>query len=1123
MPGLLLRICLWIALCALPGLAAGEGRYALVIGIETYDSARDLVNPVADAMAVAGHLRDLDFIVTTETNRDKRRLRRALEDFAQDAAGADLALVYYAGHGVEIGRENRLLPTDAAMNSVEALRASSVSLAEVVETLRRTAPAAILLVDACRNDPFEGTPLADLSQRAAKALEDQSAPQLSPGFGRVGRADGLVYAFATAPGATAEDGRGPNSPFAEAILRHLGTPGLELRGALSLIQQDVYDRTRGKQLPYVESALPDLIFVSGTPGAVSERDRLLLAMAGLAPETRAEVERVAAADDLPLAPLYAALLAAGELTATEREATLAEAARQYRRFQNAVAALDGADTAVSALRDEAARLMDLGAYREAQEKLQAAADLDAAGIAGAAELLLTRSLSQVETLRISALAAEAALDYPTALARWREISATLTRLEPLGLPEEALLTQTTALWWEGYLLIRLGEGATAVPVYEDWNRRAAARAAAHPASTALQHDLANSLRELGNLLHRRGQTTRAREMLTGAQDIWRRLSEAEPQDPVWLRHLGFTQTDLGNIALTLNDLPAAEASFRRGLDIWQRLTAADMENPDLRNDLSVGHERLGRIFYLTGNLAGAEAEYLAVLDLRLTLAGQMPDKALFQANLSVAHFLLAQVRLQMGDTSPAEASARAALDIRRMLAEKDPADAGRQADLAASLEQLANILRAKGDLAGAVAEYTAALMVLDPLIGQDTGVLGWLDRKKTILDNRGFAQVLLGDLAAAESDYRAALALVEALISQNPETAYLRHNLAVSYTKLGQNLLDQGHWAEAGGYFQTAIDTLEALNAAGADQRLWPQTLARSHVGLGDAMMQQGDLAAAKAHYQRGLELRLALSQDDPADADLRDDLALSYSRLGEVLEAEGDPAGAEKAYAMGLDHRRALVAQDPLSRLKAMNLAVAQGRLCELLRKAGDFTAAEPYCRDRLTGRRALLALTPEDTRAREQLAEALAALGRVLRETGRLGDAEDLFREELALRLDLAAADPGGAEPQRALAWACRRITGILRQRGADPALIARYNLAEMEAWLRVEARLGYDAEADEEIMTVFFRMEEDQPDTARVEQDVLALLLRLRDSGELTEDRAQWIEFMQGDPAAGDIVVE
>ena len=113
------------------GSALAERRVALVIGEDGYKTIRKLDNAVDDAKSVGDTLEQLGFEVTLETNRDLKRVRRALEDFRDDGAGADVALVYFAGHGVEISGDNRLLPIDADASSLDALKASTLPLEEV--------------------------------------------------------------------------------------------------------------------------------------------------------------------------------------------------------------------------------------------------------------------------------------------------------------------------------------------------------------------------------------------------------------------------------------------------------------------------------------------------------------------------------------------------------------------------------------------------------------------------------------------------------------------------------------------------------------------------------------------------------------------------------------------------------------------------------------------------------------------------------------------------------------------------------------------------------------------------------------------------------------------------------
>lgn len=260
-----------------PFHAFAEKRVALVMGADDYKIIRPLANAVNDALAIETALEKLGFEVTLESNRDLKRMRRALEDFREDAAGADVALVFFAGHGVEIAGQNFLLPIDAKAESADTLKTSALPLDEVRATIAAAGKVGLIMLDACSNDPF-GSAGGDGSSRGAVVVEEPNAPlDIRPGLGRMGRAENVLFAFSAAPGETASDGKGPNSPFTTALAKYLGTEGLEIRSALTLVQQEVYDQSRGNQLPYIESGLPKLFFAAATTSDLPERERLLLA------------------------------------------------------------------------------------------------------------------------------------------------------------------------------------------------------------------------------------------------------------------------------------------------------------------------------------------------------------------------------------------------------------------------------------------------------------------------------------------------------------------------------------------------------------------------------------------------------------------------------------------------------------------------------------------------------------------------------------------------------------------------------------------------------------------------------------------------------------------------------
>ncbi|CAN7276716.1 caspase family protein [Mesorhizobium sp. LjNodule214] len=340
--------------------AMAERRVALVVADDDYRLIRPLANPVNDGEAIEAALKKFGFAVVLETNRDLRRMRRALDDFREDAKGADVALVYFSGHGVEISGDNRLLPVDADASSLDALKRTSLPLEEVRDAVAATAKVGLIVLDACRRDPFTASAGEG---RGATALAKDVSDKVRPGLGRIGKAENILFAFASAPGETAADGSGQNSPFTAALTKYLGTDGLEIRSVLTLVQQEVYDLTRGKQLPYVESGLPQLFFATSTREQLPERERLLLAMAEVTPEMRGEVERIASDADMPLAPLYGALIStdASHLSAESLDARLREAADAFVKVRSEMKVLGPSDPQVSALRQQAQEQLSLGA------------------------------------------------------------------------------------------------------------------------------------------------------------------------------------------------------------------------------------------------------------------------------------------------------------------------------------------------------------------------------------------------------------------------------------------------------------------------------------------------------------------------------------------------------------------------------------------------------------------------------------------------------------------------------------------------------------------------------------------------------------------------------------------
>ncbi|MFB2549815.1 caspase family protein [Ensifer soli] len=235
------------ALVAAGGESRAAGRVALVIGNSNYQSAGLLRNPANDARAVGAALARLDFDVMLATDLGKSAFQTTLADFAEKSEGADLALIYYAGHAMELKGSNFLIPTDAKLSSDSRVAFETIDLDDVLSAVAYVKGLKIVLLDACRNNPFlEGMRLKGGNRAVSRGLAVPKEPD-----------NGLLISYAAAAGTVASDGDGDHSPYAAALLKNMETPGLELAMMLRRVRADVKEATENRQTPFEYGSLPD--------------------------------------------------------------------------------------------------------------------------------------------------------------------------------------------------------------------------------------------------------------------------------------------------------------------------------------------------------------------------------------------------------------------------------------------------------------------------------------------------------------------------------------------------------------------------------------------------------------------------------------------------------------------------------------------------------------------------------------------------------------------------------------------------------------------------------------------------------------------------------------------------
>src|SRR5262245_44965687 len=247
--------------CAAPTNAApapAEKRVALVIGNSTYRNVPALSNPTNDAADVAATFERLGFTVRRVNNGTYEDMRRGLLEFGRQVRGADIAVVFYAGHGIEVGGENWLIPIDAELRSDIDVDHEAMGLRSVLPAVESANKLGLVILDACRNNPF-----------AAKMQRTIRTRAVSRGLASVEPTGNVLVAYSARDGTTAADGDGRNSPFTTSLLKHIETPGLEINFLFRNIRDDVIQSTKREQQPFVYGSLSkEAIYLKAAPPIV---------------------------------------------------------------------------------------------------------------------------------------------------------------------------------------------------------------------------------------------------------------------------------------------------------------------------------------------------------------------------------------------------------------------------------------------------------------------------------------------------------------------------------------------------------------------------------------------------------------------------------------------------------------------------------------------------------------------------------------------------------------------------------------------------------------------------------------------------------------------------------------
>ena len=267
--------------------AKADRRVAFVVGNGAYKNVQSLPNPAIDAKSMARVLRNVGFDVVEGANLTREKMTERLLEFGKKAQGADVALFFYAGHGIAIDGTNYLLPVDADLKSeMDVKLGSAINIDTTLDQTMGDAKVKLVFLDACRDNPFAAKIRSAASTRSVN---------VQTGLAEMKSGEGTLIAFATGPGQTALDGQeGTNSPFTRALMANIASPGVEIQQAMTKVRAQVNEETNKGQLPWGHTNLIGAVYLNpvATPaGTPTEPANTPATTASAAPEVELEFWR----------------------------------------------------------------------------------------------------------------------------------------------------------------------------------------------------------------------------------------------------------------------------------------------------------------------------------------------------------------------------------------------------------------------------------------------------------------------------------------------------------------------------------------------------------------------------------------------------------------------------------------------------------------------------------------------------------------------------------------------------------------------------------------------------------------------------------------------------------------
>ncbi|MEX0343414.1 MAG: caspase family protein [Rhizobiaceae bacterium] len=985
-------------LAAAAGVANAANRVALVIGNNEYENLSSLNNPGSDAARLAKLLEGYGFDVMRcedETlgcfDLDRGDLRDALEDFEDEADEADVALFFYAGHGLQTAEGNVLAPVDMKISCDNWKAKREILLDDVLESMSG-AREKIVILDACRNDPF----------KAQQCLARGARPLSFGSFAVPDSVSRFLLITSTLNGQVARDGEpGTHSPFAKALFHWMEQePRIKFDQLFGRVSKRVIEQTAEDNF----TQIPEILIRGGTPETC-----LSLEGCGIDPEAEVLRREIAALTEDNLRSQELAEIGAAYLRSTGIENAKELSEEERKRILREIG---GASKAL-AQRNDAEGERALAALKEGNESEaeKLFEEVISASAAEAEAAALEAAERRADANRKAAEAARhiAALARPKDVAKAAKYFQRATEFDPDDYQTWMDLASVSAT---------IGNTSQALRAY-----RKASAIARDEGSFSDRYWAANGQ---GDIVLARGQLGRALKLFRAAGNLAEEMIAADPEDLNAKRNRQVSLNRIGNVLTIMGDLNGARAAYSEGLEIATELVESNPDYLGWQTDLAVSEEKMGNVLRAQGDFDGALAFHQSTYERMVPFAEADPNDNETARFVLVTLHKIGDLKMMKAEIDEAEAAYLEAMEIAESLVEFDPGNSYWQRDLAVSDERMGDIFDAREKYEKALKHYRASLDRIVPLIDADPGDTDLKRTEQIRLNQIGETYIELGKIEEALEAFVEGQSIIEALIATDDINQQWKSDLTVSLERVADTFVKLERHDEALEVYQRNLDISRELALADPTnvERQWGWYVALwriadntekkvEHFEQGLALIEklhaEGKLAPYRQEWIETTRERLEDARAGRISAKGADD-----ERIGKNLKAVGNLAGARKHLRKSVELVEAQIAENPdhlnLKRTRQSRL-IELGDVQVLLKKNDE--ALKSFL-DGLDIMNELTAVEPDNlqwlgdlTLSYERVADTYVALGRS-------ADALEIYKDNLGLSKRLAEENPTDAGRQ-------------------------------------------------------------------------------------------------------------